>query len=581
MRALRQLDSYESTRPPLADDAALRRRIRLGSWIFLVLAGAVETALVRHTMQDDGVNYLDLGDAIIRRDWNMALNGIWSPLYPFLQGLALRLFKPSPYSQFTVVHCINFLIYLFTLGCFEYFLCAAIPDRPTTSDDATSSFPHWTLHAIGYAVFMWSTFSLITIRLVSPDMLMAGFVYLAAGLLLRIWESKPSLTRYLLLGLVLGLGYLAKAPVFPLAFLFFVLAWFLNENKRGAFIGVLSSALVFFAVGAPWFLPLSHAKGRFTFGDSGRFNYEVHVNGISAEWFFQDLGTAGGHYVHRVRKIFDNPPIFEFPSPTKATSSVSYDPSYWAEGAVPRVTVKKELITIRHWIEFYLDDFFNSQTGLFVGLVVLCFMAGRDRALSQITARWPIWMLGLAGLTMYALVYAELRYVAVFFCLVWVGLFSSLRTRPGSEGKSIAAALAFAVVIATAGPSVLPILDQLAQLRKDPPHKFWQIAHDLQTLGIKPGDRVARLPDHFGLAWSRLLGVTEVARIPAERATDFWCAKPETQAQAMDVLRRLNVAVFVAEQPPPADACAPGPEWHKIGDGTYYALVLYPEQIKQ
>jgi 4-amino-4-deoxy-L-arabinose transferase-like glycosyltransferase len=577
MATLRQLDFEENGRRETPFETVITRRVRVGAWVFMVLAGAIETVAARHAMQDDGVNYLDLGDAIMRRDWSMALNGIWSPLYPFLQALALRLFKPGTYSQFTIVHCVNFLIYLFTLACFEYLLHTAIADRPLTNDRTTTSFPQWTIFAIGYAVFMWSTLTLITIRLVSPDMLMAGFVYLAVGLLLRIWERKPSLTRYLLLGTVLGLGYLAKAPVFPLAFIFFVLAWFLSEHRRGALAGVLGAALVFLAVGAPWFVALSHAKGRFTFGDSGRFNYEVHVNGISAEWFFQDLGTAGGHYIHRVRKIFDNPPIFEFPTPNRATSSVSYDPSYWAEGAIPRVTMKRELITIHHWLEFYLDDFFSSQTGLFVGFVVLLFMAGRERAFKQVTARWPIWLVGLAGLTMYALVYAELRYVAVFFCLVWVGLFSGLRVRSGSEGRSTAAVLAVAVVVATAGSSVLPVVDQLGQLRKNPPHKFWQIAHDLQGLGVKTGDRVARLPDHYGLAWGRLLGVTEVARIPEERAADFWCAKPETQAQAMEALRRLNVAVFVAEQPPPTQVCAASPEWHRIGDGTYYALLLHPE----
>lgn len=555
----------------------LTRRVRVGSWTFLVLAGALETVVTRHTMQDDGVNYLDLGDAIVRHDWKMALNGIWSPLYPFLQGAALRVIKPTAYSQFTVVHCVNFVIYLFTLGCFEFFLYTAVADRRTTDDEASSSFPQWAIFAVGYAVFMWSTFTLITIRLVSPDMLMAGFVYLAAGLLLRIWKHNSSLWRFLLLGAVLGTGYLAKAPVFPLAFIFLGLASFLSERRRDAIVGTLCAVVVFLTVGAVWFVALSRAKGRFTFGDSGRFNYMVHVNDVSAEWFFQDLGTSGGHYVHKVRKIFDTPPIYEFSSPNRATSSVAYDPSYWTEGAVPRVSLKRELLEIRHWLEVYLGVFFTSQTGLFVGLVALCLTTGRERALSQITAHWPVWLLGCAGLAMYALVYVELRYVAVFFSLLWVGLYSSLRTQPGRERRSLAAALTLAVVVATAGGSILSVLGGLSQLRKDPPHKFWQIASDLQSLGVKRGDRVARLPNHFGLAWGRLLGVTEVARVPTERAVDFWCAKPETQAQAMKTLRQLNVTVFVAEQPPPLQVCAAGPEWHKVGDGTCYALLLHPE----
>ena len=75
-------------------------------------------------MQADGISYLDMGDAIIRGDWKMAINGYWSPLYPWLQGLAAWAIKPTPYWQFTVVHLVNFLIYLFALACFDTLLQA-------------------------------------------------------------------------------------------------------------------------------------------------------------------------------------------------------------------------------------------------------------------------------------------------------------------------------------------------------------------------------------------------------------------------------------------------------------------------
>ena len=114
-----------------------------------------------------------------------------------------------------------------------------------------------------------------------------------------------------------------------------------------------------------------------------------------------------------------------------------YDASYWADGALPRLFLTRELSVVRRWVNFYLDLLFTSQAALLVGFVVLCFMAGPSTWLQQISAQWPIWLMGLAGLGMYALVHVELRYIAVFFTLIWVGLFSGLAMPPGNDGRRL------------------------------------------------------------------------------------------------------------------------------------------------
>lgn len=559
-----------------SNEAVLTRRVRVTGLCLLTFMGLVEAIVSRHAMQDDGISYLDMSDAIVRGDWQMAFNGVWSPLYPFLQGAAHRLFNPSAYWQFTVVHGVNFLIFLFALGSFDFLLRAAVADPLPLADVAgrTSPIPPWAVFAVGYAVFLWASLSLITIHLVAPDMLMAGFVYLAAGLLLQIWAGPRGFLRFALLGAALGLGYLAKAPVFPLAFLFFALAWFLAGDWRKATPRLLTAVSVFLAVASPWFIGLSHAKGRLTFGDSARFNYVLHVNGASPNGYLQNVGTAGGKFTHPVRKIFEAPPIYEFATPLKGTLPVWYDPSYWAEGAVPRLHPRSELFVIRHWLSVYLDNFFAAQAALFVGFVVLCFIAAEDLFRKQMAARWPVWLIALAGLGMYSLVYVELRYVAVFFTLFWVGLFSGLAIPHDPRGRRLVLLVTSAVVIATATPTALTAAGQLSQVFKKQPHNHWQVAQDLRSLGVRPGDQVARFPAHFGLAWARLLGVTVVAQVPVENSMDFWYATPEQQAQAIETLHRLGVTVVVAEQVPSDVAHMPGPEWRKLGDGRYYALKL-------
>ncbi len=570
------------TAVPGVTAVALLSRVRMIGWCVVAGFGLIEAAYSRHTMQADGISYLDMGDAILRGDWTMAANAYWSPLYPFLEGLVLKVLHPSAPWEFTVVHCVNFLIYLLAFGCFEYLLRAAvaIPPLPST-DSASTSLPRWAIFALGYTIFLWSSLSLITMERVTPDMLMAGFVYLAVGLLLRIWQQPAMLWRFFLMGGVLGLGYLAKAPLFALSLVFFVFLWILAGNWRRAVPGVLAATLTFAVVAAPFAGLISRAKGRFTFGDTGKINYVFLVDGAGPGWYFQNLGTAGGHYKHPVRRIFDAPPIYEFATPIKGTIPVWYDPSYWADGAAPRVHPRQELALILHYVGFYLELIFTSQSPLLVGLLVLCFLGGRKPFLHQLAAFWPVWLMGLAGLGMYSLIYVELRYVAVFFTLLWVGLFAGLVVPPGRDSLRVVSLLTLAVVITMAAPLALSAGEHLVHVVYSfapEPDNQWQVAEDLRRLGVSPGDKIGRIGGRHGTGWARLLRVIVVAEVPRSSARDYWYATPEQQARVIETFRHLGVTAIVAEQIPPLEVFTPAPGWVKLGDGTFYAWKMPPGQ---
>lgn len=563
----------ETLRPLGFAERNVMVRMRAASWGVMVFAGLIETVISRHSMQDDGICYLDMGDAIMRHDWKMALNGVWSPLYPFLQALTLHLFKPSSYSQFTFVHAVNFFIYLFAFACFEFFLYSLTSRRPSIPESV--EFPKAAIYAIGYSVFLWASLSLVTLQLVVPDILMAAFVYLAMGLLLQIWAGPHNLVRFAALGAVLGFAYLAKAPMFPLSLAFFFIAWMFAGTWKQATPRVAIAVLAFAVIAGPWVAALSHAKGHLTFGESARFNYIVHVNGAGPGWYFQDLGSARGRLVHPVHKVFDMPPVYEFASRRTGTSPIEYDPSYWSEGAVPRVSLRRQLEVLHHYAGYYLDQFFMSQTTLFAGFIVVCFFMGHSLFWRQVSNRWPVWLIGLLGLAMYSFVHVELRYVGVFFTLLWLGLLAGSRVPAGRQGRQLALWVTVAIVVAMAGPTLMTVAGDTDRILRDKqPHKQWQAAQDLQRMGVSSGDLVARLPAHYGLAWARLLGVSEAAEIPLESAVDFWCASPERQARVIDKFRQIGATVFVAEQGPPSPACPAGAGWRKIGDGTYYALKL-------
>jgi hypothetical protein len=563
----------------ISNEAVLTSRVRIASWSFLIVAGAIEAIFGRHGMNPDGVSYLDMGDAMMRGDWKMAVNGHWSPLYPWLQGLALKLFKPSSYEQFSVVHFVNFLIFLFALASFDFLLRMSIASRSGSNgfrrgvtDIGGGRLPGWTVFAVGYAVFFWASIGLIVLGRVSPDLLMAGFVYLAVGLLLKIRAQPANFSGYLFLGAALGFGYLAKAPFFPLSIALLAIAWIFAGGWRRAAPRVLAGVAVFLAISAPWITALSESKGRLTFGDSGRLNQLLWVDDAAPK--FLALGTAGGRYTHPIRQIFQSPPVYEFAGPVKGTLPVWYDPSYWSDGALPRIELRKQMSVFVGWLGFYFDLLFTSQTALVIGFAVLCLMSGRNLVLKQVTARWPVWLIGLVGLGMYALVHVEPRYVAAFFTLFWVGLFSGLKMPPGLEGRRLTGLVALGVVLAMASPTALLVARHLRRTLEGQVYEEWQVAENLRGMGVNPGDRVARIGGGFGMVyWARLLSVTEVAEVPDEYSMTFWDATPAVQEQVIETFQRLGVTAIIADMT--NDVHTPGPEWHKIGDG-YFAIKVPP-----
>jgi|SRR5215831_11925876 len=94
--------------------------------------------------------------------------------------------------------------------------------------------PRWAYLLIGYTVFLWASIVSITMKSLRADMLMAVFVLLAMGMLLRIRELGASWRRYLLLGAILGLGYPAKTPIPPIGILILVSGVILARDWKRA-----------------------------------------------------------------------------------------------------------------------------------------------------------------------------------------------------------------------------------------------------------------------------------------------------------------------------------------------------------
>src|SRR6266852_5567491 len=211
------------------------RALRLAGFAVVVAVGALRLWVGRYSMNPDGMCYLDLGDAFFHRKWFDAVNGYWSPLYAWLLGAALFVARPSRWLEFPVAHVVNLFIYLAAFFCFDFFLRSMCEDLRSKADQNTGASV-WTLSeqslfAIGYALFLWSSLELITIWDFSPDLGVAAFVYLIAGLLLRIRRGS-SLSLFITLGVVLGFAYLTKAVMFPLGFTFILIGLFCVPRQK-------------------------------------------------------------------------------------------------------------------------------------------------------------------------------------------------------------------------------------------------------------------------------------------------------------------------------------------------------------
>lgn len=575
--------SHRATRISTATDRWLPTAGRL----LAVVLGALHTcaAIISYSMSEDGINYLDIGDAYMRGDWNAALNSVWSPLYSWILGPVMRLVRPSIRWEFAVVQVVNLAIYLGALVCFEFFWRQLTRYRRSAQAGAGPdqvALPEWAWGALGYALFIWSSLTLIKIWVVTPDMLMACFVYLAAALVVRIRLSHTGWLTFGLLGAILGLAYLAKAVMFPMAFVFLVAGLFSAGHMRRALPRTLVALLTFLLISGPYVGAISASKGRLTIGDAGTLTYVWYVNGVPyPHW--QGGPPGSGTPEHPSRKVFDNPPIYEFGTPVGGTYPISYDPAYWYEGVVAHVDVGQQLVLFLRSALFYFDLFLRQQGVLVAAVLITYWMGSRRRLRGQDIVRgWGLVLIALAALGMYGLVYAESRYVGVFVVLFWADWLANVSLPRLPVSKRLAAGLGATMVVFVLASILAFNLEGFGDLTNrrsagqatsqpaGPPSWPGEVAQELHRLGIRQGDSVGVIGYGFGAFWARLARVRIVAEMLGHEAAPFWLGDRGAQAAGIEAFVEAGARAIVAEDVP-AYATLSG--WLRVGDSSTYIYV--------
>ena len=575
-----------STEPSIVENGDRKLTwLELAFWALAIVLGFVHVWADHHYfMNADVLSYLDIAEAYLRRDWNTAVSSYWSPLYSWIIAVVLVILKPSTYWKFAVVHLVNFGIYLFAMGCFCFLMREMLRRQRNQRDELLAQgfvmLPDWALLAIGYSLFIWSSLFLITLQLESPDMLVAAFVYLVTGILLRIRRQPLSWVPFALLGLFLGVGFLAKSVMLLLTPLFLLAAMIAVRSVRSALPRVAVAVVLFLVVVGPFVYAMSQSKGTFTTGRTGRLNYLWAINGVrNTHWQGEKPGS--GTPKHTTRKIFDDPPAYEFSEPVGGTYPVWYDPTYWYEGSVSHFDFRQQLRVLLGAIRAYYElfHFWGLQYGLLVGIVALYVMGGRGRLLIyDLIGQWSLFIPAFAGLGLYALVNVQGRYVASFLVLFWLALIMTLRIHHTPNAlrfiRSIAVVLVGSIVLTAVASSSREIgLTVRHVVRGENPadHRQWQVAEGLREMGVTPSDNVAFIGDSFRVFWAHLLGTRVVAEVRGDKVPDFWRASPAVKSDLINAFARTGVKAIVAERPPVGVDLS---GWQKIRDTDYYVYPL-------
>ncbi len=500
-------------------------------WILCIIWAAIEGWSARNSMNPDGMSYMDMASEAYRNGAQHLVSSYWSPGYPALISFALFVFRPSLHLEFSVVHLVNFVIFVVVLLTFTFFLRSWMASRRALNEANPLLIP------FGFGTFLWFTSEFIGFGTVTPDLMVAGIVFLAAGVACRLATSGARWSGFVTLGAILGLGYYVKAALFPLGLLLIALVLTFPPRDTYSRIKVVAAGLSMLVVAAPWIVVMSSRAGHLSIGETGRLNYAWHVNGLQqyAGWTGDD--SEYGRPEHPPRVLVEKPRLLEFAQPINGTYPLWYDPAYWYGGAKTRIHLKEQVVAFKTNVRVYLQAF-TQMSSLLAGALVLCGFVLQARILPIVHKEYQ-WLLlwPILACVMYAAVHAEYRFLGAFFVLFWLSLYSLLWSK---TIDSVRTAVAATVLCTLLLPGAAKLLGGSAATEIN--HQ--QIALALQSAGVSPGDRLASVGQSFENYYAHLAGTRIVAEFPDPN--EFWRLSPTHMTQIKERLSAIGVKALVA-----------------------------------
>ena len=579
-------------------------QLRVAFWIIAGITGFLQIWLRDRIIVSDSLSYLDSGDILWRGDFSNAITCHWSPGLPFLLGLALKLFHPIGLWEVAVVKLVDMIVFLFTIACFDYFLrglCRYHDASVATHDlEIQLHVPKLALVTVAYLLFLWTVTRLLPAWYTTPDMLVMGIVYLSFGILLKIRVSANGFRTFTILGVVLGVGYLVKAPVFPLAFIFLGVSFLLVANRRKAVPRIALAFGIFAVIASPLVWKLSAISGGLTFGKSGAWNYARTVDGIALPYHWHGQPAGSGVPLHPTRVLFDNPTVYEFGSPVRGTFPPWRDPYYWFAGITPHFTLAGQWRVAKGNARLLKQLASGLNRSFIYGFLILMCMSCDIKLISRLLAKqWFLLIPSIAAIAMFSLVAIEGRYIAPYPTVIGLVLFSGVAAVRTAESVKLVNRTVLLAVALFAASSAIPVMGALLSFgqslhgndilrRNGPWHRSSQaVSEALASNGIQRGDKVAYIGGSDDFYWARLAGVQVNAEIRQwntnyflyslvpgtslsglQRSVDMYWASPTSTKETIDHVFRSAGSSAIVTDAFPAHESENG--WDHVSGTSFY-----------
>jgi len=611
---------------PIAVPAKPRARrgvmLLLLTSLLILSLGAVEDLYGNTDRGDiygsDAVQYLDIARAFQQHDFHSALNPLWSQGYPALLAAARPLFAAGPVGDWHNTRAINFAIFTADYLAFLFLLTGLFRSRSFTDLLRSHSAPKARLitargETPGTAsedseraegptqIFLWSSALAIffvtqvcigQVSHVNPDELVTTLFFVACGLLVRILNVSTSKTLRLgaLLGLTLGLGFIAKAVFLVLGsalLAFFALALFIKRRKLAP---VLAAATIFVLIVGSYGAALSRAVGHSTLGEAGSINYAWHVNRLQkwvhwqggvqpateawpkasiahfAQWetFPPDFGTP----VHPTTVLQTSPVVYGFAAPIHATYVPYFDPPYFYAGYHHLFRLRYQLIALVKNFGDLAQVVLTQPLFIAFALALLVLLSEpriRRAFLPSLRRHWLLPTLALTGIAIYLPVHLEGRYLAGFLAVLLLTLlFAAFELPPSPNRLRVAGLLLLLGFTGSLIGYQLPAWRNLARHTSPSNNIEWLRGQALlaQHLPSNAQIGVIHWTPNLQSDWAYIAHVQITSEIASPQDMDlFWKSSPAQQQATLETFRRAGAVAVIAINKP---LSAGGPSWQHL-----------------